>query len=166
MLTTLILDKTTLEDMKILADMDQMKQVVAGVRNVRNKKNIAKKETLKVEIIGDNPLPSLDCVVKKMANLSDMTVISSKSNGASTFLVGTTEYAVILGDLIDKDAEIQKIQAEIKHLEGFLMGVEKKLSNEKFVANAPQKVVELERKKQHDALTKLASLTESLDSLM
>ena len=166
MLTTLKLDTPTEEELKLLSEMEQMKQVVAGVRNVRNKKNIAKKETLSMEIVGANPLSSLDCVVKKMANLSEMNVVDAKNNSASTFLVGTTEYAVLLGDLIDKDAEIQKIQTEIKHLEGFLAGVEKKLSNEKFIANAPQQVVELERKKQHDATTKIASLKESLEALM
>ena len=166
MLTTLKLDTPTEDELKLLSEMEQMKQVVAGVRNVRNKKNIAKKETLSMEIVGANPLSSLDCVVKKMANLSEMNVVDAKNNSASTFLVGTTEYAVLLGDLIDKDAEIQKIQTEIKHLEGFLSGVEKKLSNEKFIANAPQQVVELERKKQHDATTKIASLKESIEALM
>lgn len=165
MLTTLLLERPSNSDVKLIADIEVMKQIVAGVRNVRNKKNIAKKDKLSVEVIGDSLIPALDDMVMKMANLTDIKVVDAKNAAASSFLIGTTEYAVILGDLIDKEAEIQKIEAEIKHLEGFLAGVEKKLSNEKFVANAPKQVVDLERKKQSDATSKIASLKETLASL-
>jgi valyl-tRNA synthetase len=101
----------------------------------------------------------------KMANLESIATVSEKDFTASTFMVGTVEYAVPLGSLIDVDAEIQKMEAQLKHLEGFLMGVQKKLSNERFVANAPEAVVALERKKQSDAEEKIASLKESLAAL-
>ena len=166
MLTTLKLELPSSDDMKLIEEMEQMKLVVAGVRNVRSKKNIAKKEQLSLEITGDNPFASLNDIVKKMANLSNVVNVVSKSPNTSSFLVGTTEFSVLLEDLIDKEAEIKKIQAEITHLENFLVGVNKKLSNERFVANAPEKVVELERKKQSDATTKLISLKDTLNSLI
>ena len=152
--------------MTLIEEMEQMKLVVAGVRNVQKKKNIAKKEQLSLEVSGENPIASLNDIVKKMANLSNIINVKYKSPNTSSFLVGTTEFSVLLEDLIDKDAEIKKIQAEISHLENFLSGVNKKLSNERFVANAPDKVVELERKKQSDATTKLISLRETLNSLL
>jgi len=92
-------------------------------------------------------------------------VVGEKGDGSSAFMVGTTEFAVPLGNLIDTEAELVKMEAELKHLEGFLVGVMKKLSNERFVSNAPAQVVELERKKQHDAETKIAALKESIAKL-
>ena len=103
--------------------------------------------------------------VVKMANLSALNIVGTKGEGSSAFLVGTTECAVPLGNLIDTEAELQKMEAELKHFEGFLVGVKKKLSNERFVANAPAQVVELERKKQSDAEGKIAALKESLAAL-
>jgi valyl-tRNA synthetase len=100
-----------------------------------------------------------------MASLAEILYVEAKSDGTSTFMIGTTEYAVQLGSLIDTEAEIAKMEAELKHLQGFLIGVQKKLSNERFVANAPAQVVELERKKQSDAETKIAALTESIAKL-
>ncbi len=166
MVCTLILDEPTDSEIRLLADVELMKQVVAGVRNIRNKKNINKKEQVALEVVGANPLSALNSTIVKMANLSSFNVVDEKSAATSDFLVGTTEYAVPLGDLIDKDAEIKKIESEIKRLENFLTGVEKKLSNERFVSNAPAQVVELERKKQSDATTKLASLRENLKSYL
>ena len=166
MVCTLKLDEPTDSEIRLLADVELMKQVVAGVRNIRNKKNINKKEQVALEVVGANPLSALNLTIVKMANLSSFNVVDEKSAATSDFLVGTTEYAVPLGDLIDKDAEIKKIESEIKRLENFLTGVEKKLSNERFVSNAPAQVVELERKKQSDATTKLASLRENLKSYL
>ena len=166
MVCTLKLDEPTDSVIRLLADVELMKQVVAGVRNIRNKKNINKKEQVALEVVGANPLSALNSTIVKMANLSSFNVVDEKSAATSDFLVGTTEYAVPLGDLIDKDAEIKIIESEIKRLENFLTGVEKKLSNERFVSNAPAQVVELERKKQSDATTKLASLRENLKSYL
>lgn len=153
------------EDLALLADIDAVKEIVAGVRAVRNQKGIAPKEPLVLEMDKGNRIAELDCVISKMANLSEICTVDAKSDGTASFMVGTDEYAVQIGNLIDKDAEIKKMEAELKHLEGFLAGVEKKLSNEKFVAHAPEQVVELERKKKHDAESKIASLKESIEKL-
>ena len=100
-----------------------------------------------------------------MANLSEIRCVEKKGEGSQSFLVGTEEYAVPLGNLIDTEAEIQKAEAEIKRLEGFMMGIQKKLSNERFVQNAPEQVVALERKKLSDAESKIAALQETLKAL-
>ena len=104
-------------------------------------------------------------IIRKMACLSDITAVEKKSEGTLTFLLGTQEYAVPMGSLIDADAEIAKAEAEIKRLEGFKMGIEKKLSNERFVNNAPEQVVALERKKLADSEEKIAALKETIASL-
>ena len=155
----------TQEEEQLLADVATMKQIVAGVRAVRNAKNIAPKEQLDLEIVGKNPVEALTDLIQKMANLSAVNIVTAKGEGSSAFLVGTTEFAVPLGNLIDTEAELQKMEAELKHLEGFLQSVQKKLQNERFVANAPAQVVELERKKQSDAETKIAALRESIAKL-
>ncbi|MBP5479604.1 MAG: valine--tRNA ligase [Bacteroidaceae bacterium] len=165
MVDPLKIDAPTEADAKIIADVELMKQIVAGVRAVRNQKNIAPKEALTLQIMGENPVPALADVTKKMANLSSIDIVSAKDDTASAFLVGTTEFAVPLGDLVDAEAEIAKMEAEVKRLQGFLVGVQKKLSNERFVSSAPAQVVELERKKQSDAETKIAALTESIAKL-
>ena len=100
-----------------------------------------------------------------MSNLSAISVVNAKSEGAVSFMVRTTEFSVPLGNLIDKEVELAKLEAELKHKEGFLQGVLKKLSNEKFVANAPEQVIALERKKQEDAESIIRSLKESIESL-
>lgn len=153
------------DDKVCLDNMEIAKNVIAGVRSVRNSKNIAQKEVLDLQVVGGNPIRSHESLVVKMANISAISVVDTKSEGASSFMVGTTEFAVLLGSLIDVEAEIEKAEAELKHLKGFLIGVEKKLSNERFVANAPAAVVELERKKKADAETKIAALEMTLASL-
>ena len=153
------------EDMKLIEDIESVKQIVAGVRTVRNQKNIANKETLSLQCVGENALKDYDSVVGKMANLTSIDVVTEKDCTAAAFMVGTLEYAVPLGDMIDVAAEIEKMEAQLKHLEGFLAGVSKKLSNERFVANAPEAVVALERKKQSDSMEKIAALKESIGSL-
>ena len=100
-----------------------------------------------------------------MANLSEISVVTEKDSTSAAFMVGTAEYAVPLGDKIDVAAEIEKAEAQLKHLEGFLAGVRKKLSNEKFVAHAPEAVVALERKKESDSLEKIAALKETIAAL-
>ena len=155
----------TAEEQKLAADIEAVKQIIAGVRTVRNQKNIAQKEQLSLQVVGKNDFEVYNDVTLKMANLDKIEVIAEKSADASSFMVGTDEFAVPLGDLIDVAAEIEKAEAQLKHLEGFLMGVRKKLSNENFVAHAPEKVVALERKKESDSVEKIATLKATIEEL-
>lgn len=155
----------TAEEQKLAADIEAIKQIIAGVRTVRNQKNIAQKEQLSLQVVGKNDFEAYNDVTLKMANLDKIEVIAEKSADASSFMVGTDEFAVPLGDLIDVAAEIEKAEAQLKHLEGFLMGVRKKLSNENFVAHAPEKVVALERKKESDSVEKIAALKATIEEL-
>ena len=155
----------TAEEQKLVADIEAVKQIIAGVRTVRNQKNIAQKEQLSLQVVGKNDFEAFNEVTLKMANLDKIEVIAEKSADASSFMVGTDEFAVPLGDLIDVAAEIEKAEAQLKHLEGFLMGVRKKLSNENFVAHAPEKVVALERKKESDSVEKIAALKATIEEL-
>ena len=155
----------TADDMKIIEDVESVKLIVAGVRTVRNQKNIPNKDALKLQTVSENKFNAYDSIVLKMANLESIDVVAEKDSTAAAFMVGTLEYAVPLGDMIDVDVEIEKQEAQLKHLEGFLAGVMKKLSNERFVANAPEAVVALERKKQSDSEEKIAALKESIASL-
>lgn len=155
----------TAKEQKLTADIEAVKQIIAGVRTVRNQKNIAQKEQLSLQVVGKNDFEAFNEVTLKMANLDKIEVIAEKSADASSFMVGTDEFAVPLGDLIDVAAEIEKAEAQLKHLEGFLMGVRKKLSNENFVAHAPEKVVALERKKESDSVEKIAALKATIEEL-
>ena len=155
----------TAEEQKLAADIEAVKQIIAGVRTVRNQKNIAQKEQLSLQVVSKNDFEAYNDVTLKMANLDKIEVIAEKSADASSFMVGTDEFAVPLGDLIDVAAEIEKAEAQLKHLEGFLMGVRKKLSNENFVAHAPEKVVTLERKKESDSVEKIAALKATIEEL-
>ena len=155
----------TAEEKKLAADIENVKQIIAGVRTVRNQKNIAQKEQLALQVVGKKDFEAYNDVTLKMANLDKIEVIAEKSADASSFMVGTDEFAVPLGDLIDVAAEIEKAEAQLKHLEGFLMGVRKKLSNENFVAHAPEKVVALERKKESDSVEKIAALKATIEEL-
>ena len=145
---------------------DQLKEVIAGIRTIRLQKNIAQKEALELLVLGENSgLAAFDSVINKMANLTGMTVVDKKPESAASFMVGTTEYFVPLGNLIDVEEELKKLEAELKYQEGFLQSVLKKLSNEKFVSKAPANVIEMERKKQADAESKIASLKERIAAL-
>lgn len=155
----------TAEEQKLAADIEAVKQIIAGVRTVRNQKNIAQKEQLSLQAVGKNDFEAYNDVTLKMANLDKIEVITEKSADASSFMVGTDEFAVPLGDLIDVAAEIEKAEAQLKHLEDFLMGVRKKLGNENFVAHAPEKVVALERKKESDSVEKIAALKATIEEL-
>ena len=152
-------------ELRLVADVENLKQVVSGVRTVRNQKNISPREALRLQVVGTAVLSAYDSVVTKMANLSAIEVVSEKDSTASSFMVGTTEYAVPLGEMIDVAAEIEKAEAQLQHLEGFLASVRKKLSNEKFVAHAPEAVVAMERKKESDSLEKIAALKETIAAL-
>jgi valyl-tRNA synthetase len=149
----------------LAADIENVKQIVSGVRMVRNQKNIAPKEKLDLQAVGTNNFEAYNSVITKMGNLSAINVVAEKDSTASAFMIGTDEFAIPLGDMIDVEAEIAKMEAQLKHLEGFLNGIKKKLSNEKFVANAPEAVVALERKKQSDSEEKIAALQESIAAL-
>ena len=159
------LDAPSDEDNAIVNAIESVKQIVGGVRTVRNQKNIPNKDALELQVVGQNNFEAYASVISKMANLSAINVVAEKDATASAFMVGTDEFAVPLGDMIDVEAEIAKQEAQLKHLEGFLAGVKKKLSNEKFVAHAPEAVVAMERKKQSDSEEKIAALKESLAAL-
>ena len=149
----------------LLQQFEVVKEVISNVRAIRLQKNIAQKEALELQVVGSNVVAAFDAVLSKMCNLSAIHVVENKVEGAAAFMVGTTEYAVPLGNLVDVEAEIARMEAELKHKEGFLQGVLKKLSNEKFVNNAPAAVIELERKKQADAESIIKSLKESIAAL-
>ena len=159
------LETPTADEQALTANIELLKQIIGGVRTIRNQKNISPREALKLQIVGANELEAYNCVLAKMANLDEIAVVNEKDGTASAFMVGTTEYAVPLGDKIDVAAEIEKAEAQLKHLEGFLAGINKKLSNEKFVANAPEAVVALERKKKSDSEEKIAALKETIAEL-
>jgi valyl-tRNA synthetase len=161
----LALSGLSAEDEQLITVFEQVKQIVGGVRMVRSSKNIAPKEQLELQVVSKNDYAQFDAAIMKMANLKAINIVSDKDATASSFMVGTDEFAVPLGSLIDVDAEIEKMEGQLKHLEGFLAGVMKKLSNERFVANAPEAVVAMERKKQSDAEEKIASLKESIAAL-
>ncbi len=153
------------EGKTVVAEFETVKKIVAGVRAVRNQKNIAPKEPLELVAIGKNNWEAYNPVLLKMSNLSGIRESDDSSGDAVKFMVGTDEYAVPVGNLIDLEAEIKKQEAELKHLEGFLIGIQKKLGNERFVNNAPVQVVELERKKLADTESKISAIKETLASL-
>ena len=149
-------------DEQLIADIETVKSIISGVRTIRLQKNIAQKEALSLEVVGNHAVATYNAIIEKMANLEAINVVEAKSEGTSSFMVGTTEYAVPLGSLIDVEAEVAKLQAELTYLEGFLNSVMKKLSNERFVSNAPEAVVAAERKKQADAESKIAAIKETI----
>ena len=152
-------------DETIEQQFEVVKEIISSVRSIRLQKNIAQKETLELQIVGENPVVVFNSVIMKMCNLSVIDVVENKSDGAASFMVGTTEYAVPLGNMIDVEAEIARMEAELKNKESFLRRVMKNLSNEKFVNIAPAAVLELERKKQADAESIINSLKESIAAL-
>ena len=164
-----IMTQTLVKDMPyneaLIAQFEAVKEVISGIRTIRLQKNIAQKEALALEVTGENPVAGFGSVIAKLCNLSEIKQVETKSEGAAAFMVGTTEYAVPLGNLINVEEELKKLEADLKYQEGFLQSVMKKLSNEKFVSKAPANVIEMERKKQADAETKIAALKESIAAL-
>ena len=164
-----IMTQTLVKDMPyneaLIAQFEAVKEVISGIRTIRLQKNIAQKEALALEVTGENPVAGFGSVIAKLCNLSGIKQVETKSEGAAAFMVGTTEYAVPLGNLINVEEELKKLEADLKYQEGFLQSVMKKLSNEKFVSKAPANVIEMERKKQADAETKIAALKESIAAL-
>ncbi len=154
----------------LIAQVEEMKQIVSGVRAIRQSKNISPREALALQVVGSarngvTSIPALAEVIAKLAGLSKIENVEAKGEGTQAFLVGTDEYAVPIGNLIDTEAEREKATAEIKRLQGFMAGIEKKLQNERFVQNAPAQVVELERKKLSDAKSKIAALEATIKAL-
>ena len=150
-------------DEALIAQFETVKGVVAGVRGARAQKNISPREVLSLTVVGKNDINAYDALVTKMASLSEIKVADEVSGaGYSTFLVGTTQYALYLGDVVDLEAEKEAAKAELEHLRKFLKSIQGKLSNERFVNNAPEAVVALERKKEADTLTKIAALEAKL----
>ena len=148
----------------IIASMNEAKEIIAGVRTIRLQKNIANKEKLNLQVLGSFKNAN-SAVIMKMANLEDIAEVSEKDSTAASFLVGTTEFCVPLGNNINVEEELKKQEADLKYMQGFLKSIMGKLSNERFVNNAPAAVVEGERKKKADAESKIKTLEESIARL-
>ena len=163
MVQTLDINKEANEE--IVKSFEAVKEVIGGIRTIRLQKNIAQKEALSLQVVGESPVATFNAVISKLCNLTSIESVENKAEGSASFMVGTTEYAVPLGNLINVEEELKKLEADLKYNEGFLLSVLKKLSNEKFVSKAPANVIEMERKKQADAESKIASLKESIAAL-
>ncbi|PIB29840.1 valine--tRNA ligase [Maribacter sp. 4G9] len=141
-------------------------EVVAGIRTIRKEKNIPMKESLELLVLNEeNRVADWDCIIGKLTNLSSISYVNGTVDGALSFRVKSNEYFIPMGGAIDVDAEKAKIEDELKYIKGFLISVRKKLSNERFVNNAPEQVIEMERKKQADAEAKIETLEKSLANL-
>ncbi len=151
-------------DKEFLSAFEQTKEVIANIRTIRLQKNIPNKEPLTLQVLGGHN-PQFDAVIMKMGNLSAIDKVTEKDATAASFLVGTNEYSVPLGNNIDVEAELQKLNDELKYLQGFKKSVMGKLGNEKFVNNAPAAVVDGEKKKLADAESKITSIEERIASL-
>ncbi|MDU1891057.1 MAG: valine--tRNA ligase [Dysgonomonas sp.] len=156
--------KDIVSDNNLIAAFEKVKETIAGVRTIRLQKNIPGRDELSLEVVGEYDT-NFDSVISKMCNLSSIKTVSEKDATAASFLVGTTEFSVPLGSNIDIEEELTKLNEELKYLEGFLISVQKKLGNEKFVANAKPEIVENERKKQADAESKIKTIKESIVNL-
>ena len=151
-------------DENLITAFENTKQIIAGIRTVRLQKNIPNRDALTLQIVGQHDNTN-NCVIVKLTNLSDINIVTEKDANSAAFLVGTTEYAVPLGNNIDVEAELAKLNDDLKYMQGFLRTVMGKLSNERFVNNAPAQVVELERKKKADAESKIKSIEERITAL-
>ncbi len=158
------LPRSVFFDPRVIDDFDLTRDIVAGLRNLRNSKGLSPKEPLSLSIKGHAPSAFFG-IICKLANVSRIATVEEKVDGALSFLVGTTECFVPVSQNIDKEAELKKLAEELKYAEGFLASVEKKLSNEKFVNGAPEKVVAVERQKKADAESKIAALKAQIAAL-
>ncbi len=155
-------------DQRLLDEFDTAREVIAGVRNIRNTRNLSPKEALAVSYIAKDDrfqVSRFEGIIRKLANVSEVKAVIEKPAGALSFMIGTAECFVPMSQNVDKEAELKKLQEELKYAEGFLNSVLKKLSNEKFVNGAPAAVIEKERNKQRDAETKIAALREQIAAL-
>jgi valyl-tRNA synthetase len=152
------------KDARLVADFEAVKQIVAGVRSVRLERNVPNREALTLHVVSGEHPPGYNAVIMKMCNLENIAR-ADRDAAAATFMVGTAEYAVPLGGIINIGEETGKMEQEIRYLEGFLQSVMKKLGNEKFIANAKPETVANERKKQADTESKIKTLHESIAKL-
>ena len=152
-------------DEEFIGKISALKEIIGNIRAIRQQKNLSPREPLALQIVGNSPVAGLESVLTKMANLTAIESVATPDDTAISFRVGTSEFAVPMGSLIDKDAEIAKLQEELAYFEKFLKSVEAKLGNPNFVSRAPEKVIAIERKKQSDATEKIAMLTESIKKL-
>ena len=158
--------KTSAVNEQLLADFEIAAEVVSGIRNIRKQKNIANKEVLDFAVkSNEKNNKSLDAIIVKLGNLSSISYVDEKLEGAFSFMVKANEYFIPLGDSVDVAAELEKLQKELSYTQGFLKSVEGKLKNERFVNNAPEQVVAVERKKQADAQSKITVLEEQITAL-
>ncbi len=147
-----------------ISRFDHLKEVIAGIRTVRKQKQIPQRDSLELLIKGPHN-PYLDCILEKMGNLSDIRIVEEKPAAAVSFIVASTEYSIPVTANINVEEELKKLNADLEYHEKFLASVRKKLSNEKFVANAPEKVVALEKKKESDALEKIAAVKAAIAAI-
>jgi valyl-tRNA synthetase len=162
-----VMPKPEAYDAALLEKFEQVKEVIVAVRNIRKQKNIAFKDALAMNyrLKEGKYDASFDTVVAKMCNLSEISVANGEMTGAMSFIVKAVEYFIPLGDLVDVEEELKKMEEELKYTQGFLVSVQKKMSNERFVNNAPAKVVEMEKKKMADAEAKIKVLEERIASM-
>lgn len=162
-----VMPKPEAYDAELLDKFEQVKEVIVAVRNIRKQKNIAFKDALAMNyrLKEGEYDAAFDTVIAKMCNLSEISVANGEMAGAISFIVKAVEYFIPLGDLVDVEEELKKLEEELKYTQGFLNSVAKKLSNERFVNNAPAKVVEMEKKKQADAEAKIKVLEERIASM-
>jgi valyl-tRNA synthetase len=153
-------------DTKLIADFDFAAEVISGIRTIRKEKNIPQKETLELSVLNSEGAGTgMDAIIIKLANISQIQTVDTGLDGALSFRVKSNEYFIPISGAIDVEAEIEKINEELKYTRGFLQSVQKKLGNERFVNNAPEQVVAIERKKAADAEAKIETLEKSLASL-
>ncbi|MBR1798889.1 MAG: valine--tRNA ligase [Bacteroidales bacterium] len=155
-------------DQKLLDEFNNSREVITGIRNVRGQRNLSPKEPLQLQYIRQDSrfeISKFEGIIRKLANVSSIEAINEKPQMATGFMIGTTECFIPLPDNIDKEAELNKLQEELKYAQGFLNSVMKKLNNEKFVNGAPANVVENERKKQRDAESKITALEAQIKQL-
>jgi len=153
-------------DAKLITDFDFAAEVIAGVRTIRKDKNIAMKDAVDLKAINNEKVSTyFDSVIMKLGNITSLEYITDKIDGALTYRVNANEYFIPVSGNIDIAAEIAKLTEELKYTQGFLRSVQGKLANEKFVAGAPPQVIDNERKKEADALAKIATIEQSLTSL-
>jgi valyl-tRNA synthetase len=151
---------------QLIADFDFVTEVISGIRTIRKDKNIPFKDAIELKVVNaENASTYFDSVVTKLGNVTTLTYVSDKVDGALSYRVKSNEYFIPITGNIDVEAEVAKLKEELNYTQGFLKSVQAKLSNEKFVSGAPEQVIANERKKEADALAKIATIEQSLAGL-